>query len=114
MTIQEAVNQRAKLYAEGDKLYVEGNKLHAEGAKLYVEGNKLHAEGAKLYVEGDKLHAEGDKLYAEGDKLHAEGDLTVCNAVIEVYGPKAMIEWIDNKNIKISKNEPQVLEVKVE
>ena len=64
-----------------------------ERNKLYAEGNKLYAEGDKLYAKGDKLCAEGDKLHAEGDKLHAEGDLLYVNAVIEVYGLKAIIHW---------------------
>jgi hypothetical protein len=60
------------------------DKLHAEGRKLYAEGRKLYAEGRKLHAEGDKLRAEGDKLYAE--------------AVIDVFGGKALINW-DNGDV---------------
>ena len=50
-------------------------------------------ERNKLCTEGDKLYAEGRKLYAGGNKLHAEGSKLYAEAVIEVYGPKAMIDW---------------------
>ena len=45
------------------------------------------------WEERNKLYAEGNKLYAEGSKLRAEGDLLYVNAVIEVYGLKAIIHW---------------------
>ena len=63
-------------------------KLRAEGAKLWAEGDKLWAEGAKLRAEGDKLWAEGAKLRAEGAKLWAE-------AVIEAHG-NVIIEWTES------------------
>lgn len=78
------------------KLRAEGNKLRAEGSKLWAEGDKPWAEGDKLRAEGDKLCAKGDKLWAEGSKLWAEGSLIFINAVIEVYGKDAAIEWADN------------------
>ena len=64
--------------------------------EAWLELCKLCAEGSKLWTEGDKLRAEGDKLWAEGDKLLAEGSLIFINAVIEVYGKDAAIEWADN------------------
>ena len=64
--------------------------------EAWLELCKLRAEGKKLRAEGDKLWAEGRKLWAEGDKLLAEGSLIFINAVIEVYGKDAAIEWADN------------------
>jgi len=102
MIIQQAWNERRKLFIEGNNLHVEsrklraeGNKLSAEGSKLWVEGDKLRAEGNKLRAEGSKLRAEGSKLWAEGDKLRAEGDLVFINAVLSVHG-NVEIKWEDD------------------
>jgi len=73
-------------WKERDELWAEGSKLCAEGSKLCAEGNKLWKKGNKLWTEGDKLRAEGRKLYA--------------NAVIEIYGPKAIINW-DTGEVKV-------------
>jgi len=81
------------IWKERKKLRDKGRKLIAEGNKLRDEGYKLIAEGCKLTAKGDKLIAEGDKLRDEGDKLLAEGNLLYINAVIEVYGNKAVIIW---------------------
>lgn len=40
-----------------------------------------------------KAWAQRDKLYAESDKLRAEGNLIYCNAVIDVFGEDAKIDW---------------------
>mgnify|MGYP006301678359 CR=1 FL=1 len=67
--------------------------------KKWKERNILHAEGKKLIAKGDNLYTEyklcigGYKLIAEGRKLCIEGDDLFVNAVIEVYGPKAIIDW---------------------
>ena len=50
----------------------------------------------EAWLELCKLCAEGKKLRAEGSKLWAEGSLIFINAVIEVYGKDAAIEWADN------------------
>jgi len=88
MTIQQAWNERCRLYAEG-------NKLHAEGHKLYAEGDKL-------YAEGDKLYAEGHKLRAEGHKLYAEGDLIFIDTVIETHGHEVMIEYVNSQEVTVN------------
>jgi len=66
-----------------------------EREKLHTEADKLHAEGSKLFTEDDKLYAEGDKLWAEGRKLRVKGDELYIDAVMEIYGPKAIIDWED-------------------
>ena len=60
--------------------------------KLYAEGNKLRVEGDKLWAEGSKLRAESNKLYAEGNKLRAEGNTLWAEAIIETYG-NIKLEW---------------------
>jgi len=79
----------------------ERNKLQMKADKLYTEGGKLKIEGDKLHTEGDKLQAEGDELYTEGDKLQAEGDKLYIDAVMKVYGSKAIINWADG-SVKIN------------
>ena len=81
MTVKEAWDRRRELFAEGDRLYVEGRKLSA-------------AFGRKLYVESDKLYAECRKLYAECSRLRAEGDLIFYKTVIERHG-NVEIKWED-------------------
>jgi len=51
-------------------------------------GNKLP------YIEASKLWAKGNKLRIKGDKLYS-------NAVMEIYGPKVTINWIDG-SVKIN------------
>jgi len=70
-----------------------------ERKKLYAKADKLYAEGYKLQTGDDKLYTEGDKLRIEADKLQAKGDELYTNAVIEVYGLKAVIDW-DNGSVK--------------
>jgi len=110
--------KREKLRAEASKLRTEANKLFAEGDKLFTklcaETNKLHteknelcAEGSRLYAKRHKLYTKGRKLQAEGDELIAEGDELYIDAVIEAYGPKAVINWnngsVKNKEIETQK-----------
>jgi len=45
------------------------------------------------WAERDKLYAEGNKLYAEGHKLHAEGRKLYIDAIRELYGPEAVVDW---------------------
>jgi len=80
------------MWKERNKLSDKGKKLMDKGYKLIAKGWKLKA-GGKLIAEGYKLKAEGDKLIAKGDKLRAVGNLLYINAVIEVYGKKAIINW---------------------
>ena len=67
-------------------MWKERNKLADEGDKLIDEGYKLRNKRRELTVEGNKLLVEGRKLIVEGNLLYS-------NAVIEVYGNKAVIFW---------------------
>lgn len=53
---------------------------------------KLWADGYKLWAEGDKLRADGDKLWADGYRLLAEGNKLWADGIIEFYG-NIKIEW---------------------
>jgi hypothetical protein len=79
----------------------ERNKLWAEGDKLWAEGRKLWAEGEKLRAEGDKLRAEGDKLWAEGEKLWAEADIQFYQVIIDELGPKTEVKWLTETSCEI-------------
>jgi len=57
----------------------ERNKLRKEADKLEIERNKLQAEERKLRTKGRKLRIKAYKLYTD--------------AVKEVYGPGAIINW---------------------
>jgi len=72
-----------------------------ERKKLQEKADKLYAEGYKLYTEGDKLYAGGNKLHTEAGKLYTKGDELYIDAVIEVYGPKVIINW-DDGSIEIN------------
>jgi len=50
MTIQQAWNERCRLYAEGRKLYAEGRKLHAEGDLIFVN-TVIETHGLKAVIE---------------------------------------------------------------
>ena len=53
---------------------------------------RLKAEGDKLWADCDKLRAEGDKLRAERDKLWAEGDKLWACAILKIKG-NIKIKW---------------------
>ncbi len=63
--------QRCRLFAEGNKLWVKGHKLRVEGRNLRTEGSKLWVKGHTLYVEGSKLRDEGSKIW--GDAIAGAG-----------------------------------------
>ena len=46
-----------------------------------------------IWKERNRLIEEGRKLRAEGWKLRDKGNLLYINAVMEVYGNKAIINW---------------------
>jgi len=50
MTIQQAWNERCRLYAEGRKLYAEGHKLRAEGDLIFVN-TVIETHGLKAVIE---------------------------------------------------------------
>ena len=104
--IQAAVNERARLHAEGDKFWAKGDKLHAQGVGLYAEGDKFHSQGSELHGRGDELYAEGDEPFAKGDKLHAqgaklhtEGNLILVSAVTAMLGKDTEIVWFPDLTI---------------
>jgi len=67
-------------------MWTKRNKLRDKGDKLTDKGDKLKAGGYKLTAKGDKLREEGYKILAVGNLLYV-------NAVIEVYGQDAVINW---------------------
>jgi len=60
----------------------------------WKEREQLWAEGNKLYTEANKLHTEANKLQVDADELY-------INAVMEVYGPGAVIDW-NTGDVKIN------------
>jgi len=70
----------------------EQEKLRKEADKLWTEANKLYAEEKKLCVKRKKLYAKENELRTKAYKLYT-------NAVIEVYGPEADIDWNDGSII---------------
>lgn len=74
-------------------------RLYAEGRKLYVEGDKLIDEGRKLYAEGKKLYDEGRKLRVESAKLYAEGNIQFFNVIISVFGKECEVKWNGNNPV---------------
>ena len=56
------------------------------------DGNTYYTEDV-FYVEGERLRAEGKKMNAKSDACVAEGDRIYCEAVLEKYGQKVIINW---------------------
>jgi hypothetical protein len=97
--IQEAWNKRLEFRQESKRLMNEWLDLqHAsyfhfcnvgELVSSSIEGDEYSPD--VFYVEGERLRAEGKKKQAKSDELNAEGDRIYCEAVIEKYGKKAIV-----------------------
>jgi len=107
MTEEEIKKYLSKKWKEREKLRKEADKLHTEGRKLWMEAEKLHIKKGKFCAKGNKLYVEGNKLYVKANELYID-------AVIEVHGPDAIINWEDGsiKNTGESKGEKLWVEKK--
>ena len=107
--IQEAWDKRIYLRREGDRLqslwldfeYKSNSHISkkpeiirdAGGVPVMDDGGNIYHTGAVFYVEGERLRAEGKKMDAKSCVCFAEGDRIYCEAVIEKYGQKVIINW---------------------
>ena len=77
MTIQKAVNMRAKLRAEGNRLRAEGNRF--EGARLLIKGDIVVCDFVIAYIgpratldwDGDNCVIVNDQKIIEGASFRA-------------------------------------------
>jgi hypothetical protein len=107
--IQEAWIKRIYLRREGDRLQSLWLDLSRESSKhlskssepikdsdgdLVTDGDGYtYYTDAVFYAEGERLRAEGKKMDAKSCVCFAEGDRIYCEAVIEKYGQKVIINW---------------------
>ena len=99
--IQEVWEQRKKLRITAGEYWDRWTNLHKESEKHIRESEKpfVNDDGergytpAKFYAEGERLRIEAKKILAINDVCEIEADMIYCKAVVEKYGPKAIINW---------------------
>lgn len=80
-------------WTEGKKLRTAGRKLQVAGVDLCKDGDHLRTRNGRLSVAGKKLQTEGHEQCIKGNGLLAEGRKLYEDAVAEVHGPEAKINW---------------------
>ena len=72
MKLQSAWNARAKLRAEGDKLWAEGDKLRAEGDELWAEAVLAAHGNVTIEWRWNTEISQRDCVLGNGDRYTAE------------------------------------------